>query len=218
MKRWIALVLAMLMIGTALADDGWYCAACDRTVTSNFCSGCGASRPVENQCAACGHVGESGRAYRFCPRCGAAMTAAPAPTAAPEELPDGDDLILTLAGEGKAYPLGSMKMMLTTYPDGSRDATPISLSAGANWSVKVLLFVTGNAVEGVMDVQLALFGADEQPLWQQEIPAVDFSASFGQKLLGEFSLAGVLTQPGDYMMAAYIGGKLGTTTLLTVSP
>ena len=84
--------------------------------------------------------------------------------------------------------------------------------------VEAILFVTGNAVEGVMDVQLALFGADEQPLWQQEIPAVDFSASFGQKLLGEFSLAGVLTQPGDYMMAAYIGGKLGTTTLLTVSP
>lgn len=217
MKRWIALVLALLMTGAALAEDGWYCDSCDRTVTSNFCSGCGASRPVENQCAACGHVGESGRVYRFCPRCGTAMTAAAAPTAAPTEKPSSDDLILTLAGEGKAYPLGSMKMLLTTYPAGSRDALPVSLSAGSDWSVKALLFVTGNAVEGVMDVRLALFDGEEL-LWQQDVPAVDFNTTFGQKLLGEFSLAGVLTKPGDYMMAVYVGDRLGTTTLLTVSP
>lgn len=74
MKRFVstvlvlAMALAMLMCGTACAEE-WTCPDCGQAGnTGNFCPTCGAQRPETDwTCPACGQTGNTGN---FCPTCG----------------------------------------------------------------------------------------------------------------------------------------------------
>lgn len=58
--------------------EGWTCADCGQENSGNFCTNCGAARPVEDEipkCANCGYVPADGTAPKFCPECGTAFAA-----------------------------------------------------------------------------------------------------------------------------------------------
>ena len=229
MKKLIAVVLLpALLLTCALAEDTWYCAACDRTLNSRFCAGCGAARPQKGVCAACGYASEDGSAFRFCPRCGAAGDAA-APTAAPadgdpaEETPapvqssEPFDLFTLLAETENSFPHGAVRVLLTTIPAGETKAAPVRISGG-EWSVRVILMLTDDSVSGTQEVRLTLSDPADRETWSQTLTH-DFAGKPGTALLGEHALAGAFASgAGDYLMRVYIGGRLATAAIVTALP
>ena len=71
-KKWIALLLALMMILPlcAHAESGWTCPSCGQTNnTGNFCPNCASPRPsAEWNCPSCGQTGNTGN---FCSNCAA---------------------------------------------------------------------------------------------------------------------------------------------------
>jgi len=52
------------------AKDSWTCPGCGKQCTGKFCSECGAKRPGQVRCSACGWTSESSKQPQFCPECG----------------------------------------------------------------------------------------------------------------------------------------------------
>lgn len=227
MKKLIAVMLTLaLLLTCALAEDTWYCAACDRTLNSRFCAGCGAARPEKGVCASCGYASEDGSAFRFCPRCGAAGDAA-APTAAPADSDPAEaapapsaapfDLFTLLAETENAFPHGAVRVLLTTSPAGETKTAPVRISGG-EWAVRVILMLTDDSVSGVQEVRLTLSDPAGQETWSRTLTH-DFAGKPGTALLGEFALEGAFASgAGDYLMRVYIGGRLATAAPVTAFP
>lgn len=105
MKKTIALLLSVVLILftlSALADD-WKCPACGHDSTNNFCSNCGASKPITNWlCTSCGLLADG----KFCSNCGAAKESAvikpssePSPTPSPTPSSTSAPVVLPVVAE-----------------------------------------------------------------------------------------------------------------------
>ena len=92
MKRFLAVVMTLVMLMScitvpALAET-WQCEACKTANEGKFCTECGAKKPEEKVCQACGYKPGAEDNFKFCPSCGlkfgeSPATPTPKPTATP---------------------------------------------------------------------------------------------------------------------------------------
>lgn len=122
MKQVLCLLMAILLIlSSALADEGWYCGSCGQANTTNFCTNCGNGRSW--LCVVCGSENNK----NFCGNCGA-----PRPAASPSTA--------SSAGQQPVYTgslTASFQQEATTTddsatPDGGKESPEMLFSAYVN--------------------------------------------------------------------------------------